>query len=464
MSTETPQWELVDEGWGRKAVDMATMHEPQNVREYVALHTRLGVGPGVRVLDVACGAGLAVELAAARGAVPAGIDASPRLVEVARDRVPGADVRVGDMRSLPWSDDTFDVVTSFRGIWGTTPEVLDEVMRVLRPGGRLGLTVWGHIKVSPGAWALMPFVWAEERKVAHQAAMNSLGKPGVGEELLAAHGFERIRRVRLPCAWEFPDPATYARALAATGPAYEAIQTIGEDRFLADAQLLAEERVRAGLPLRAEIDLVGFIADKPQDAAEGPSFLAEPEAPGEPARAVLDQDLADVGFAMNYSRMWALDPDGHDRIFDGLRHVTRMAGLSVRDRGILVAATAATMGDAYCSLAWGRKLAAAASPELAGGVLTGDDTGLDERERTLARWARAVAGDPNGTTRADVQSVRDVGYDDAQVLAITTYVGLRLAFATVNDALGATPDAQLREIVPDAVLSAVDFGRPIAGT
>ena len=74
-AARTPQWRLVDEGWGRKAVDMATLHEPQNMREYAAVHGRLGVGSGTRLLDIACGAGLAVELASAYGAGAAGIEA-----------------------------------------------------------------------------------------------------------------------------------------------------------------------------------------------------------------------------------------------------------------------------------------------------------------------------------------------------------------------------------------------------
>jgi SAM-dependent methyltransferase len=98
-------------------------------------------------------------------------------------------VRVGDMHALPWPDATFDVATSFRGIWGTTPAALDEVHRVLVPGGRVGLTVWGHLKVSPGAWALAPFRLADAPAVANQAAMVALGRPGVGEQLLAATGF-----------------------------------------------------------------------------------------------------------------------------------------------------------------------------------------------------------------------------------------------------------------------------------
>ncbi len=264
--TDSPQWTLVDEGWGRKAADFAALSEPGNCREYVALHHRLGVDAGDRLLDVACGSGLAIELARIRGATGSGLDASPRLVAVARDRNPGCDIRVGDMHALPWEDASFDVVTSFRGIWGTTPDAVTELRRVLRPGGRAGITVWGHIKVSPGAWALAPFRLAAPPKVDNQAAMVSLGRPGAGEQLLAAHGFADIERIRVPFVWEFADPQLYARALAATGPAYEAIQQVGEAEFERAAVEQAQGRQRDGLPLRAEIDLVGYLARKPEEA------------------------------------------------------------------------------------------------------------------------------------------------------------------------------------------------------
>ena len=229
--TAGPAWTMVDEGWGRKAVDFATLNEVSNCREYVAMHHRLRIDAGDRLLDVACGSGLALELASLRGASCAGIDASERLVAVARDRSPAADIRVGDMHALPWDDATFDVATSFRGVWGTTPDALGEIRRVLVPGGRLGLTVWGHIKASPGSWALAPFQMAAPPKVENQAAMVALGRPGAGEQLLERYGFVEIERVDVAFAWEFADPVIFARALASTGPAYEAIQHVG-DQFL----------------------------------------------------------------------------------------------------------------------------------------------------------------------------------------------------------------------------------------
>jgi SAM-dependent methyltransferase len=259
-----PQWETVDEGWGRRAVDFATLSEPGNCREYVAMHHRLGVDDGDRLLDVACGSGLSIELARLRGATASGIDASARLIAVARDRNPGCDIRIGDMNALPWDSASFDVVTSFRGIWGTTPDAVNEIHRVLRPGGRLGITVWGHIKISPGAWALAPFRLASTEKVDNQAAMVSLGRPGAGERLLESYGFLDVERLDVPFAWEFADAEAYARALAATGPAYEAIQNVGEAEFHRVAVEQARRQLRDGLPLRAQINVVGYLARKPE--------------------------------------------------------------------------------------------------------------------------------------------------------------------------------------------------------
>lgn len=256
------QWKMVDEGWGRRAVEFATLAEPSNCREYVHVHERLGIRSGNLVLDVACGSGLAIELATARGARCSGIDASERLAVVARDRTPSADIRVGDMGALPWADETFDVVTSFRGIWGTTPHAVDEARRVLAPGGRISVTCWGNVGKSPGAWMFAPFLWATEAKVEHQADMVSLGFPGVGEAFLADRGFDVDERFEVPFCFEYADPEMYARAMAASGPGYEAIQAIGEEEFMARAVQLAAGHVRNGLPLRGQIELFGYIGTK----------------------------------------------------------------------------------------------------------------------------------------------------------------------------------------------------------
>ncbi|GJM37671.1 MAG: hypothetical protein DHS20C19_10380 [Acidimicrobiales bacterium] len=188
-------------------------------------------------------------------------------------------------------------------------------------------------------------------------------------------------------------------------------------------------------------------------------FLAQP-----PSSDGADQLLADdrkyMGFEMNVSTLWSWQPESNMTLMDLMGSVS--AGLSMRERGILVAATAATIEDSYCSLAWGGKLAKEADGEFAAAVLRGDDADLTDQETALAQWARKVASNANGTTQADVDDLRAAGFDDAAIFGITAFVGLRIAFSKINGALGVRPDSELRSFSPPAVIEAVDFGRPIA--
>ncbi len=188
-------------------------------------------------------------------------------------------------------------------------------------------------------------------------------------------------------------------------------------------------------------------------------FLDQPEY-GDGARRMFNDDERYMGWVMNVSKLWAWQPDSQRALFDLLDSVS--SGFSMRQRALLVAACASTFGDSYCSMAWGGKLAKESDTGTAVGVLTGADDGLTTAEKVMTRWARAVAADPNATTQADVDVLRSVGFSDADIFAMTAFVGLRIAFSTVNDALGAQPDGELRNFSPPEVIAAVDFGRPIA--
>jgi uncharacterized peroxidase-related enzyme len=191
------------------------------------------------------------------------------------------------------------------------------------------------------------------------------------------------------------------------------------------------------------------------------SFLQEPPMSSQ-VQALYDEDLAEDGYVANLSRLWAHQPDALRGLFKLMSQAFTPSGLTFRQRGILVAAAASTLGDSYCSLAWGGKLSEVSDATVAAGVLTGSDAGLTDQEKAMAAWARKVARDPNGTTPADIDALRASGLDEAQIFAITAFVALRLAFATVNDSLGAQPDAELAQSLPSEVREAVAYGRPVA--
>jgi uncharacterized peroxidase-related enzyme len=191
------------------------------------------------------------------------------------------------------------------------------------------------------------------------------------------------------------------------------------------------------------------------------SFLHEPPISPQ-VQALYDEDLADDGYVWNVSLLWGHQPGTVKALFGLMSEAFRPSGLSFRQRGILVAATASALGDSYCSLAWGGKLSKASDPAVAAAVLSGSDDGLTDQEKAMAAWARKVVRDPNATTPADVQALRDAGLDDGQIFAITAFVALRLAFSTINDSLGAQPDAELARSLPQEIREAVTYGRPVA--
>ena len=102
------------------------------------------VEAGTRLLDVACGLGVVSEAAAARGALPVGLDFADAMLERARARCPGLEFFVGDAQDLPFAGDSFDAVTMNFGILHLPdPErAIAEACRVVVPGGRFAFTAW----------------------------------------------------------------------------------------------------------------------------------------------------------------------------------------------------------------------------------------------------------------------------------------------------------------------------------
>jgi uncharacterized peroxidase-related enzyme len=190
-------------------------------------------------------------------------------------------------------------------------------------------------------------------------------------------------------------------------------------------------------------------------------FIAEPPQSDEVA-AAYERDTKSDGYVMNLTRLWAWRDDVQVAFQQLRTKLMSESTLGKREMAVLVCAAASTLRDAYCSIAWGSRLAAQADPATAAAVLKGTDApALTERERALAEWARKVVARPNGTTVEDVADLKRAGLTDKEILEATVFIAFRVAFSTVNDALGAQPDAKLAGAAPGDVRAAVDFGRRI---
>lgn len=190
-------------------------------------------------------------------------------------------------------------------------------------------------------------------------------------------------------------------------------------------------------------------------------FLSDPPA-DDAVLTLLQQAQSDDGYVMNYVRLWAWQPDVHRAYSNARQLLASKTRLSAREVAILNSATASRLGDSSCSLAWGSKLAGLCDDATAAALLRGGDTpALTARERALSTWAAAVIADPNGTTRADIEALRAAGLSEQEVFDATVLVAFRLAFCTVNDALGVRPDRKLAQDAPPAVLASVTFGRKV---
>lgn len=191
---------------------------------------------------------------------------------------------------------------------------------------------------------------------------------------------------------------------------------------------------------------------------EPTSFLGEPP-PTPEAAAHYDADLSADGYVNNLTRVWCWRPDVLSGFQDVRGRLTGSSNLSEREVAVMVVAAAVARGDAYCALAWGNHLVELADESVAAALLSGRTAALSGRESALAAWARQVVMHPNGTSPADIAHLRAVGLDDREIFEATAWIAFRLAFSTVNDALGAVPDRQLADRTPPAVRDAVTYGR-----
>ena len=181
--------------WEREAHDwVAWAREPghDSYWRYAPLFFELVPPPGRRTLDLCCGEGRVARDLAARGHSVVGLDASPTLLEFARQADPEGEYVLGDATALPFEDASFDLVVAYNSLMDVEDMAgaVLEAARVLEPGGQLCVSIVHPIvdmsrfeSDEPDA----PFVFAApyfERREVHE----SFERAGL---TMTFHGFAR---------------------------------------------------------------------------------------------------------------------------------------------------------------------------------------------------------------------------------------------------------------------------------
>jgi SAM-dependent methyltransferase len=228
MSALAEQREL----WSAAPRDWAEIAEPQNEPLFARLLDVTGVRDGTRLLDVACGSGYAAALAARRGAIVAGIDVTPALLEIAGERTPAGDFREAGMDELPFRDASFDVVTGVNGFqFALDPQrALREAARVLEPGGRLAAATFAEPERNEGTALHLAMKALVEEAADDGYAPYSLSAPGGLERALQDAGLDVTGAGEVPVIWAYPDTETTLRALLASAGGARSVRAVGETR------------------------------------------------------------------------------------------------------------------------------------------------------------------------------------------------------------------------------------------
>jgi len=214
-----------------------------------ALLDAVGARPGRRLLDIACGTGVAAAAALHRGCAVVGVDFSAAMLAEARRRLPTAELHEADAEALPLPDASVDLAISNFGLhhFPFPARALREALRVLRPGGRLAATVWAP----------------PENNVAWQLVFEAIAAHGDPGPALPSPPHGRL------------SPADCARLLVEAG---------------APADQVTTRIVDAAWPLAAADDLIGgFIAGTVRMAA---LLTAQPPAARAAIRAAVADGLA----------------------------------------------------------------------------------------------------------------------------------------------------------------------------
>lgn len=229
MGSAKKQGEL----WGQAPSDWALLIEPKHNPLFEAMLDASNVTKETQILDAGCGGGSASILATKRGAVVSGLDASEGLLNVARERVPSGDFRVGDIQELPYEDHSFDVVLAPNSIQYSEDKVtaLRELGRVCKPNGRVVVALFAEAEKVEFRHIFKAMAMTLPEAPKGGGGPFALSAPNILEGLVEQAGLTILDTDEVDCPHVYPDFETFWKGNIAAGPPQGIMRVVGVEKL-----------------------------------------------------------------------------------------------------------------------------------------------------------------------------------------------------------------------------------------
>lgn len=218
--------------WGQEARNWVKLTEPNHAPLFRAMLDAANVNTGTRLLDIGCGGGTSSKLAVERGAQVSGLDATPELIDLARQQAASADFRVGDMENLPYEDHSFDTVMAANSLQYAADRIaaLQEFKRVCKSDGTLVIGLFG-----PPEQVALTAMFSAIRDAMPEpppgAGPFELSMPGVLEDLVTQAGFQIEASAQVDCPMIYADLDSYWQGCLSGGPIQGARRILGDEQL-----------------------------------------------------------------------------------------------------------------------------------------------------------------------------------------------------------------------------------------
>ncbi|MBL7741846.1 MAG: class I SAM-dependent methyltransferase [Chitinophagaceae bacterium] len=226
MQTKEVQGKL----WSTAPADWAKYLEPTFIPMYKEVLKQLDLDEEKMVLDAGCGSGLFLSMAAATGAAVHGMDAAQGLLAMTRKRLPSATLLLEDLEAMPFSDDTFDIVTGFNSFQyaGSFENALAEARRVTKKKGKVVIGIWGKEEDCDAGAVLKAVASLLPPPPPGTPGPFALSEEGKVEAICRSVGLKVIKKQNVFCPWQFSGTEALQQGFLCTGPCVKAVQVAGE--------------------------------------------------------------------------------------------------------------------------------------------------------------------------------------------------------------------------------------------